>query len=93
MIKVGTYVKVDTNKLIDKTPAYVSLVKKILKNGEGSAYVSKLEGNYVYLRSHENDFLGDVRVPTQAIKANVRSKMQDNITTEQKLYKFLSINS
>ena len=68
-IKVGETVRVNMSvvKQYDSMPPYIRLVQQVIRNGEGTPYVSSIEKDFAYIRAWQGDILGDIRVPLVAL--------------------------
>jgi len=69
--KVGDTVEVDMKKIkaFCTHPNQLSLIKKMIKNGEGTLYVSKVGSDGTYdVRGWRYDLLGDATIPADTIK-------------------------
>ena len=75
-IEAGSIVRVNLRKVaaFDSMPPYLSLVRSLVKKGGGTVYVASLPPipavgipAVAYIRAWRSDFMGDVRVPLDAL--------------------------
>ena len=53
----------------DSSPPYIGLVRQAVKgSGDGKVFVTSDDGNKASIRAHETDYLGDIEVPSEALK-------------------------
>lgn len=80
-IKVGDTCAVDMGivKKHDSISPYIKLVNTVIKNGDGTVYVSDIDinGGLAYIRAWKNDVLGDVRVPISSLHVVGESSMRN----------------
>jgi len=65
------YATIDIKKVKanDSTPQYLDLVQRAIKgSGDGKVCVTSDDGNKATIRAHKTDYLGDVQVPSEALK-------------------------
>lgn len=65
------YAVVDIKKVRanDSTPQYLDLVQRAIKgSGDGKVCVTSDDGKTAMIRAHKTDYLGDVQVPSEALK-------------------------
>jgi hypothetical protein len=76
-VAVGDTIKIDMNtvKQYSTHPNHLSLVRKVLKNGEGTVYVSAInaENGTIDVRAWKMDLIGDVTIPKEAVVEVVKT--------------------
>lgn len=70
-IQVGKEYKIDFNNLKKASnyhPNWMSLLRKMQKQGGGTVYVTAIKGNNAVIKAHKNDFMGTAEVPVSSLK-------------------------
>ena len=86
-VEAGRTYKVDMKKVREheNLKPYLDLVRMTVKGGEGRVYVSSVEGDYAQVRAWENDVMGDVRVPVDALKESITEQIGSDMDPADKL--------
>jgi len=67
-------------KAHDSTPNYLSIIRSMIRKGEGKVWVNNIEGNTAHIRSWQFDILGDATVPVEALKGfSMKSWTTNNV--------------
>lgn len=67
-------------KAHDSTPAYINIINKMIRKGDGKVWVNNIDGNIAYIRSWRFDLLGDAVVPVESLKGfSIKSWNTNNV--------------